>query len=154
MTDVKQKRRWMPVVLTLSLAVNLAVVAAVSGAAWRHKDGDRGGPRAARGGAIYMQALPREVRREMHQQLRTIMPPPQPDTEQMLMALRAEPFDPATAARLLKAQRDGGLARQDLASAAWLTHITALSVEERSAYADRLQKLAERHKSRKYNKKE
>ena len=61
MDQVKQKRRWMPVVLTLSLALNLAVAAALAGAAWRHKEADRG-PRVARGGAIYMQALPRSTR--------------------------------------------------------------------------------------------
>lgn len=148
MTDVKRKIRWMPVVLGISLALNLAVVAAVAGAAWRHRDGDRGGPRAARGGVIYMQALPREVRHDLYRQLRAGMPE-RPDTAEMLATLRQEPFDPDAAARILDAQREGGRARQEQASAAWLRHISGLSMLERNAYADRLQQLAERRKSRK-----
>ena len=148
MTEAVGKRRRMPIVLTLSLAANLAVVAAVSGAAWRHKGEERGGPPVARGGAIYMQALPREVRHDLHKQLRATMAE-RPSTEDMLVALRQEPFDPAAAARVLEAEREAGLLRQDKASGAWLSYITALSVSERNAYADRLQELSERRNQRK-----
>ena len=72
-----------------------------------------------------------------------------PSTEDMLVALRQEPFDPAAAARVLEAEREAGLLRQDKASGAWLSYITALSVSERNAYADRLQELSERRDQRK-----
>lgn len=140
MAEHKSKRRWMPVVLGLSLALNLAVVAAVAGAAWRHKGEERDGPRAARGGAIYMQALPREARREVRAQLRSIGRE-QAGTDAMLGALRQEPFDPAAAVQVLESERDTGLARQTAASALWLEQITAMSAQERLAYADRLEAL-------------
>lgn len=148
MTDGVRKRRWMPVVLALSLAVNVAVVAAVSGAAWRHKGAERDGPRVSRGGAIYMQALPREVRHDLYKRLRATMTE-RPLTNDMLTALRQEPFDPAAAARVLEAELEAGLMRQDKASGEWLTYITGLSGAERNAYADRLQELSERRKHHK-----
>ncbi len=49
----------MRIVLVLSLALNLAVVAAVAGAAWRIKGVERAGPRQGGGGVLYLQALPR-----------------------------------------------------------------------------------------------
>lgn len=147
MDGVERKRRWMPVVLTLSLALNLAVVAALAGAAWRHKDVDRS-PRVARGGAIYMQALPRDVRREMFRDLRAAMPPAQ-DPADMIAALREVPFDPTVAEAVLASEREGTLMRQDAASAAWLAYITALPAAEREAYADRLQEILARRNARK-----
>ncbi len=69
MTEALRKRRWMPALLGISLALNLAVVAAVAGAAWRHKSGGHDPVRTAHGAAIYMQALPREARRAMRAQM-------------------------------------------------------------------------------------
>lgn len=145
-----RKRRWMPIVLGLSLALNLAVVAAVAGAAWRHRgDGPRD-VRAARGGAIYMQALPREAREAMRLQMReTGVRRTGSDTADMLAALRQDPFDPAAAVRVLEVERDAGLARQSAAGAAWLAQVTAMSTQERLAFADRLQELAPRRDDRK-----
>lgn len=147
MDQVKHKKRWMPVVLTLSLALNLAVVAALAGAAWRHKETDRG-PRVARGGAIYMQALPRDVRHEIFRDLRAAMPARQ-DPAEMIAALRQVPFDPAAAEAVLASERTGALMRQDAASSAWLDYITALPDAEREAYADRLQKILAQRNTRK-----
>lgn len=140
MTDVRRKHRWMPVVLALSLAVNLAVVAAVAGAVWRHKGAE---PRAARGGAVYFQALPREMRRALRQQVRGQLPA-RMETGDMLTVLRAEPFDTAAAMRVLEADRAAGLARQDAASAAWLELVGKMTVQQRGAYADTLQALLDR----------
>jgi uncharacterized membrane protein len=147
MTDVIPKRRWITIVLGISLALNLAVVAAVAGAAWRHRGDDHRPSRAAKGGAIYMQALPREAQRAVRAQLKSIRRTP-PDTAQMIAALRVEPFDPAAAVRVLEAQRDEGMARQSAASDAWLAQVTAMSAQERLAYADRLQELAQERQER------
>jgi uncharacterized membrane protein len=100
-----------------------------------------------------MQALPREVRRDMYRQLRAGLLPNR-DTADLLGVLRQEPFDPAAAARVLDAQRDAGVLRQDAASAAFLAHIIALSADARRTYADRLQNLEERRGSRKSRRKE
>lgn len=148
MAEVKRKRRWMPVVLGLSLAVNLAVAAAVVGASWRHKGGDHREARVARGGAIYMQALPREARHALFKELRAAQPR-QMETGNMIAALRQEPFDPSAATRVLAAERDAGLARQDAATALWLDYVTSMTASERNVYADRLQDLLDRRPSRK-----
>tara|TARA_R110000850_G_scaffold22813_2_gene67312 strand:- start:2342 stop:2800 length:459 start_codon:yes stop_codon:yes gene_type:complete len=150
MDQVKQKRRWMPVVLTLSLALNLAVAAALAGAAWRHKEADRG-PRVARGGAIYMQALPRDVRREIFRDLRAVMPARQ-DPVDMIAALRHVPFDPAAAEAVLASERGVAWMREDAASSAWLEYITALPDAEREVYANRLQELLAQRNARKSRK--
>ena len=92
MADAVKKRRWMPIVLGLSLAMNFAVVAAVGGAAWRHSGDERSGaPRAGKSGALYMSALPRESRRAIREQMRS-GPRPERSADQMLVALRSEPL--------------------------------------------------------------
>lgn len=151
MDEMKPKRRWMPVVLVLSLALNLAVVAAVSGAAWRSKgDGrissqrDGGGKR----GAAFVFALPSEARKAVREQLRQ-QPRLRMDNEALLKALRQEPFDAATAGLVLDAQRDHGLARNDIARAAWFAQVEAMSSQERAQYADRLEELAAKGKGKK-----
>ena len=146
MADTVKKSRWMPVVLGLSLALNLAVVAAVGGAAWRHSGEERGGPaRVTKGGALYMQALPREARRAIREKTRA-GPRAGRDATEMLAALRQQPFDPAAAAQVLDTERDAGLQRRNATTAAWLSEITAMSTQERSAYADRLEAMSKRGK--------
>ncbi len=145
MADTVKNRRWMPVVLGLSLALNLAVVAAVGGAVWRHSGEGRGGPRASMGGALYLKALPRETRRAIREQMRST-PRREGDAADMLAALRQEPFDPATATRVLDAQRDGGLQRRAATSEAWLSEVSAMSAQERGAYADRMEQMSQRGK--------
>jgi uncharacterized membrane protein len=133
----------MPVVLGLSLALNLAVLAAVGGAAWRHSGEERAGPRASKGGTLYIQALPPETRRAIREQMRS-GPRPEQDAADMLAVLRQDPFDPAAAARVLDAQRDNGLQRRAAISEAWLSEITAMSAQERGAYADRMEQISKR----------
>jgi uncharacterized membrane protein len=145
MAEFVKKRRWMQIVLGLSLAVNLAVIAAVLGAMLRHKDGDRGGPHARKGGAIYMQALPKKARHELRETLRATYRGAGTNPVEMLAVLREEPFDAAAAALVFQAQHDASLSRLQAASVAWLTEVTAMSAQERSVYADRLQELSEKH---------
>lgn len=148
MADVARKRRWVPVVLVVSLALNLAVIAAVSGAVWRHKGNGKNDPRTTRSGAIYMQALPREMQKSLRQSVRNSSKGVRSDPAAMVAVLRQELFDPAAAARILDAERDGGLSRTQAMSAAWLSKISEMTVEDRSAYADRLENLTERRKLR------
>lgn len=143
MTERTRKRGWMPVVLGISLALNLAVLAAVAGAAWRHKDA----PQVSRGGGVYMQALPREAQRAVRAQLRSAALQ-RGDVSEMLSVLREDPFDPAAAAVVLEVRRDAGLARQNIATAAWLEQVSAMNAQDRSAYADRLEEVLQRRKAR------
>lgn len=148
MADVSRKRGWMPAVLVVSLALNLAVVAAVSGAAWRHKGVEKSGPRASGGGAIYMQALPRGMQKSLRQSVRGSNKGVKSSPAAMIEVLRHEPFDAAAAARVLDAERDRGLSRTQAISAVWLSKISGMTVEDRSAYTDRLENLIERRKQR------
>lgn len=148
MADVARKKRWMPAVLGISLALNLAVIAAVSGAAWRHKGVEKNGPRASKGGAIYMQALPRAMQKNLRQSVHEIGSGARNTPAAMVAVLRQEPFDSAAAMRILEAERDGGLSRLEAMGTAWLSTVSEMTVQERSAYTDRLEDLAERRKQR------
>lgn len=148
MAEIARKRRWMPVVLGVSLAINLAVVAAVSGAAWRHSGGEKGVPRKVKGGAIYMDALPREQQKDLHRSIKGNARADRVDPAQMVAVMRQEPFDPSAAARLLDADRDAGLMRMEAISTAWLAQVSAMTTQERNAYADRLQGLIEKRTAR------
>ena len=154
MTQTHSKRRWVPIVLALSLGLNLAVVAAVAGAAWRHKGPGEGGLRSAKGGgAIYLQALPQEARRAVLGQLRSSRGPAF-DATPMIDALRQEPFDAEAAGRALEARRDRGLARSEAGHAALLGYIATMSAQERADYADRIEEISERRKSKRMKKRD
>ncbi|MGB5865170.1 MAG: periplasmic heavy metal sensor [Sulfitobacter sp.] len=147
-----RKLRWMPIVLGISLAINLVVVAALAGAAWRHSGEDRGmdrgdGPRASRGGMIYMQALPSETRKQIRENLRAERRP-RPDATTMIAALRQVPFDDATAADILETERGASLERQGRAGDVWLAEVRAMTGPQRAAYADRLEELSNQRKAR------
>jgi len=138
-------------VLVVSLALNLAVVAALAGAAWRHAGkggGDRGGSHASsRGGPAYLQALAPETRRALRENLRG-MGRGTARSGEMVRVLRAVPFDPSAAAAVLMQERTLGQIRMQAASDAWLDEVSAMSVQERAAYADRLEQIEARRKER------
>ncbi|MEQ6248541.1 periplasmic heavy metal sensor [Sulfitobacter sp. HNIBRBA3233] len=133
----------MPIALGLSLALNLAVAAAVGGAMWRFHEG--GGPhgRPLRGEAPYLSALGREDRREIRRAIRQAPGDRRAQMQEMFSLLRAEPFDPAPVRALLERQRESLLQRQDLTSAAWLARISRMSDDERRAYVQRLEEMME-----------
>ncbi len=147
MTDKTGKRRWMPLALGISLAINLAVVAAVAGAAWRHKGDDRSVMRAPKGAPAFIQALPREARQAVRGQLRASKPR-RLDTADIVAVLRQEPFDPDAVKRVMEVEIDAGMVRLRGVREAWLAQITAMDAQERNTYAQRLEALSERRKSR------
>ncbi|KIN73217.1 periplasmic heavy metal sensor [Sulfitobacter guttiformis] len=152
MANTGSKRRWMPVILGVSLAINLAVAAALGGAALRHQGDERGGggPRGgAKGSAIFMKALPHEARQAIREEIKTVPRAASGGVDAMLEALRREPFDHAAAMGVLEAQRDTGAQQQRVVSAAWLAQVAAMSVEERAAYADRIEAFEADNKVRK-----
>ncbi|MCX7566467.1 periplasmic heavy metal sensor [Sulfitobacter sp. F26169L] len=148
MADVVRKRRWVPFLLGLSLALNLAVVAAVAGAGMRHHRADDRKPHSRNAGAAYIRALPREARQNLRETLRERRGENGRDVTEMVNLLRQKPFDAAAAAQVFDAQRVHGLAQLEAASAAWLKEVTAMDENERGAYADRLQELSEKRRSR------
>jgi uncharacterized membrane protein len=92
----------MPLVLGVSVAINLAVVAAVAGAAWRHKDEDRSALRGPKGAPAFIQALPREARQAVRGELRASKPRKM-DTAGIVSVLRQEPFDVDAVERVMEA---------------------------------------------------
>jgi len=144
MAEGVKKKRWMPVVLSVSLALNLAVVAAFAGAAWRHKGDEKMRPPSGNAGTIYMKALPPELRKHMHEKLRKNGKHLRFNPATMISVLRQDPFDPAAAGAVLDAERNAGLAQAEAMSSSWLDGVSAMTDEERHTYADRLQKFADR----------
>ena len=148
-------RRWVKVVLVISLAVNLAVAGLLLGA-WLRHDGPHGrdGPRGERDRVVrdlgfgpYARAVPREAReglrgaveahrgtlRENRQALRSAF-------EETLETLRAEPFDRAAMGAQMQAQREAIRANQEIGHEVLLDALAAMSPEERAAFADRLER--------------
>lgn len=133
--------------LAVSLALNLLVVGAIGGALWRqggmapHHREAGAGPRSY--AAPYVQALPRDMRRALHQKLRESAPRAstaarQADHAAMLSVLRADPFDRAAAAAVLEAQGSAARESQEAAQAAWLDLVATMGPEERRSYAEAL----------------
>ncbi|NOD92133.1 periplasmic heavy metal sensor [Ruegeria sp. HKCCD4884] len=152
--DPKPKRRWMPVVLVVSLALNLLIVGVAVGTVLRLKGGDHAKAPPGFGPALY-RALPKDDRKAMRGELSGLHKKGtsgrKQDFEAMSQALRTVPFDPGAVEVLLLQQAQATAALQEALQTQWLARVTAMSDEERQAYADRLQDIVERgpHKHKK-----
>ena len=157
----KQKRsgRWLRWAFGLSLAVNLLVRGAVSGAAYRHAVGPGAhggaGPGARSYGTPYVQALPRSERREIFRALRgsdegKVMSRTARRAlfDRMLTALRADPFDADTVTSILAEQRAASQGVQRIAENAWFERVRLMDARARAAYADRLEDVLRRGSKR------
>lgn len=138
-------RRGLKLLLGLSLALNLLVVGLVAGAVVRH-DGfpDRGrkAPALSAFGAPYMQALPRQQRREVLRQIRSQAGDELPDRParramfaEVLGALRAQPFDKAALTQMVERQAEITVTVQRAAQSAWVELVADMSDAERLDYA-------------------
>lgn len=147
-----QPRRWPSILLALSLTLNLLVLGVVAGAHVRDTSDARRFPpperTAARdmGFGPFIDALPRDLRGQMGQVLRSRGGMMRPDrtalaqeTREMLAALRADPYDSAALEDLLVAQHARVSERVELGRAALLDQISAMSPDERAVFADRLE---------------
>ena len=151
--DPKPKRRWMPIVLAVSLALNLLIAGIAVGTVLRLRGegADKGPP--GFGPALY-RALPKDDRKAMRRELRGLHGKGASlrlrDFQAMNTALRAIPFDPGAVELLLQQQAQSMADLQSMLQAQWLERITAMSDEDRQTYADRLEEVVERgpHKTR------
>ena len=143
--------RW---ALGLSLGVNLLVLGLVAGAVYRF-DGPHGGAmRHMRDyGTPYVMALPEERRRAVFADARKGREDKSVSRaarralyKEALTTIRAEPFDPAEARRVLDLQRDATLTVQQTVQNAWLAELAQMSAPERAAYADRIEEMLKRGK--------
>ncbi|MFD3189385.1 hypothetical protein ACFMPD_03810 [Sedimentitalea sp. HM32M-2] len=159
-----RNRRWMRILLVLSLAANLLVVGLVAGAVYRFggPDGVRRPPPAL-GAALYRE-LSREDRRAFRRDMRQLMPalataqaggkgknnenhhPVGHGIEgaQLAAALRAVPFQPDAATSVLEAHARSRRDWQAAANAAWLRRVSAMSDAERASYAARIEEALSR----------
>ena len=136
-----------------SLAVNLIVGGLMVGAVVGNK---KSGERPPRGGDIlgaYTQALTGKDRREIGREIRDHRRAqgeremrPREVLEQMLVALRADPFDPDVVQAVIDEQMETAFERRKVAQDLWLTHVVSMSAEERAAYADRIVEVLSKRK--------
>lgn len=153
--DPKPKRRWMPVFLVVSLALNLLVVGVAVGTVLRLKGGDHAKAPPGFGPALY-RALPKDDRKAMRGELAGLHKKGSKgraqDFEALSQALRATPFNPVAVQVLLQQQAQATADLQQALQTQWLARVTAMSDDERQAYADRLQEVVRRgplgHKKR------
>lgn len=141
----------MRITLAVSLALNLLIVGVIAGAL-ATRDGRNDGTRTL--GALrdlgpvpFVVALEPEDRRGLTRSMRGEAASLRQNREELrarfealLTALRAEPFEPDVVAALLGEQRQIGAQRQAIGERLLLEHLSAMTPEERQAYADRLDK--------------
>ncbi len=143
----KPKRRWMPVLLGVSLALNLLIIGIAVGATLRVKGGERAKAPPGFGSALY-RALPKEDRKTLRGDLsdrhRKGASSRYQDFAALNEALRAEPFDPATIQTLLTRQAQSTAELQVALQNKWLARISAMTDAERTAYANRLEEVIRR----------
>ncbi len=141
------KRKWIPIALAVSLALNLLVVGIVLGAVMRFKGNDRVDTPPGFGPALYY-ALPKPDRKALRGELSDLRGKRshgrKQDFSALSQALRVVPFNPAAVETLLEQQSKATADLQTALHRQWLAQITAMSDEERAEYADRLEKVVKR----------
>jgi len=140
---------WVKVLLAVSLGINLAIAGFVAGIALRGPAPLRGEGPGMSYALPYVVALERETRRAVLGAVRNAEELPsrrarRAKFDEMLTALRAEPFDRGAVLDVLRAQADGVARVQTVAQTAWLEQVEAMSLEERRAYADAVEDVLRR----------
>ena len=144
----QQKSRLCKIVLVTSLALNIAIIGAVGGAFLRFgKDGPRGKPKFDTvAGSVYIRALTREDRRKLGQDMRKKYAARSSTRDSLdvrfedaLRLLRSDNFDVAAFNDVMEQHSTISKSRQSDARTMLVNHISAMSLVERSAYADRLE---------------
>lgn len=152
-------RGWIKVVLFTSLAINLAVAGLTLGAVLR-RDGmaERQHSRGSSIGGPYTAALTREDRRAIWQDMRALQGEGRPsraevqaEFDDVVAALRAEPYDPAEVRSIIERQFQAGIERQQLGQRLLLARIDTMSPAERAGFADRLAERLEKWREAKAN---
>ncbi len=146
------KRRWMPILLTVSLAVNLLVVGVILGTTLRFRGGDHARVPPGFGFALY-HALPKEDRKAMRGELSALRSKGSnrrsQDFSALSQALQVMPFDPAAVQALLDQQSQATADLQAALHQQWLAQVTAMTDGERQIYAERLEEVIKRGPHRK-----
>ena len=154
LTPERKTPRWIKVVLTLSLALNLLIIGAVVGVASRFA-GPGSGPWHDRAHkrpeaaliASFERGDMRAMFKDMREKRRKV--PEGDDIRPLLLeALRAEPFDPDRLREVFALRKNAGQARRAALETALIDKLSEFSAQKRAAYADRLEKALARTKRR------
>lgn len=139
--------RWIKVLLAGSLALNFAVIA---GAVGLVLSDDGPPPPRPDGGFVgisgYVRALDEDHRKEFGTKVRDAFPQPpskerfMSQAQDMLALIRAEPFDPAALQAQLSAMAERFEVGRKAGDSELIRIINEMTPEERTAYADRLEK--------------
>lgn len=153
MSDEKpKKRRWLPILLGVSLALNLVVVGVIAGAALRFHGDERMRHTPGFGPVLY-RALPEEDRKALRSQLRREHREGSKEREEdfgaLTEALRAVPFDTTSVQALMDQQAEGRAAAHMALNRAWLDRVSRMTDDERREYADRIEEVIEHGKRHK-----
>mgnify|MGYP000205546752 CR=1 FL=1 len=142
-------KRWVRVVLILSLGLNIACVGMIGGAIWKKHAEPHGNMRApmAPTASMYIRALDEDGRRKLGEKLRDqgrkdqrIPKEIRQGFEQALELLRADTFDQDAFSTVMTDHARHADDRLVAARTMFLSHLATLSKDERAAYADRLEK--------------
>lgn len=151
--------RWLRRALLASVAVNLLVIGTVAGVVLSHGDRDDRQARAERGAGFgrYVRALDPADRAALREAYRAgagrdaiaaHRAGHRADHAALLAAVRSDPFDRAAVEGIFEGQiarmTEGMMRGQGLL----VDRIAAMSVGERAAFADRLERMARRHDDR------
>ena len=146
-------KRWLRVVLVLSLAVNFVVIGLVGGAALHF---GRSGPPphiSDRGGVLIFKALEREDRREIGKSIRKsyreyakTVGKEKAQYKTIADAIEADPMDVDALRQASAAIDDRMTQRRVIARDAWLEKVSSMTVDERKAYAARLREILDNPK--------
>ncbi|SIO57302.1 Uncharacterized membrane protein [Rhodovulum sp. ES.010] len=145
-------RAWVRIALVASLALNLLVLGMIGGAMLGHRhDGPRGASFGPGELGPYGRAFSAPDRDALRAALRAEAPRLRANREgvragfrDVLAALRAEPFDQARVEAALQAQQARLRDQMGLTRRLMLERVAAMSPEERSAFADRLEEVLRR----------
>lgn len=148
--EVKRPRRWMSVVLILSLGLNLLIAGLALGAMLRFH-GEAGDVPPGFGPALF-RALPdtdrKALRGELADRHRFGSDRRAEDFQALDQALRAVPFDQTAVQELLESQVQTNVEIQKALQQRWLERVAYMTDAERKAYADRLKDVIKRHPDR------
>jgi len=149
-------RRWVKLMLWVSLSLNLLVFVAVGATLWRFSGGEGFHPpnRFTLGASELIRALPSDARHAMRRDLEPSEPREQRRERVMawrsnlLAILRQDPFQPDALTDILEQNQQDIVVRVQQGQAALVAHIDAMSPSERSAYADSVENGMTRRRDR------
>lgn len=151
---VKNGFSWWKIIFALSLSLNLLVLGLVGGAVLGHaRDRDEAPALSSelRSFGPYARALSREDRAVLGEAmkshsawLRENRLAVRGGFKEVLAALRARPYDPDAAAAVLQTQQARVRGQNELIGDLFLDRINTMSLQERAAFADRLEKALRR----------